>query len=104
MSNKTIDNNKNSSINLSFDTKQVNRIIEALLFSSSINIGAEWAEEDYKVMIDLAKELKQACNNDVTLNRICFYKEKNYEDNWTEDILTNFKKYISTVNLETVKK
>jgi hypothetical protein len=93
-------NNDNSSVNLTLDKKKINHLIEALLFSSSVNIGAEWEEKDFTEMIDLAKELKHACKDDVELSKICFYEEQNYEDNWSKDLIKNFKKLIKTLNLE----
>jgi hypothetical protein len=93
-------NENNSSVNLTLDKKKINHLIEALLFSSSVNIGAEWEEKDFTEMIDLAKELTQVCKDDVELSKICFYKEENYEDNWSKDLLKTFKKLIKTLNLE----
>jgi hypothetical protein len=92
-------NNENSSVTLTLEKKQINHLIEALLFSSSVNIGAEWNEQDYNEMVDLAKSLKQACNNNIELEKICFYKEENYEDNWSQDVLKTFKKNIKTLQL-----
>jgi hypothetical protein len=93
-------NNDTGSVNLTLDKKKINHIIEALLFSSSVNIGAEWEEKDFTEMIDLAKELKQVCEDDVELSKICFYEEQNYEDNWSKDLIKSFKKLIKTLNLE----
>jgi hypothetical protein len=78
----------------------LHHLIEALLFSSSVNIGAEWEDRDFTEMIELAKELKHACKDDVELSKICFYEEQNYEDNWSKDLIKNFKKLIKTLNLE----
>jgi hypothetical protein len=94
-----IDNNT-SSITLTLDNNQIDRIIEALLFSASINIGAEWQEDDLTAMFDLAKKFKKLRKNDINLEKICFYKEENYEDNWTEDLFKTFKKNIKTIKLE----
>ena len=98
MSNTNKENN--SSVNLILDKKKIGYIIEALLFSSSVNIGAEWEEQDFTDMINLAKELKSACNDNVELNKICFYEEKNYEDNWSKEVLNAFNKLIKTLDLE----
>ena len=91
----------NSSVNLTLDKKKIGHLIEALLFSSSVNIGAEWEEKDFTDMINLAKELKSACNDNVELDKICFYEEQNYEDSWSKEVLTTFNKLIKTLNLET---
>jgi len=100
MSNTTLNNT--SSVNLNLDKNKINRLIEALLFSTSVNIGAEWETNDYTEMLALAKELKHYCNNDIELNKICFYKEENYEDDWSQYLLKNFKKNIKTIKLEQV--
>ena len=50
-------------------------------------------------MIEIAKNLKSTCNN-INLQKICFYKEDNYEDNWSKDIFNIFKKNLKVLNLE----
>ena len=89
----------NSSVNLSLTEQQVNLIIESLLFSSSVNIGAEWNETDLTSMIDTAKELKKASSK-IELDKLIFYKEENYEDKWTKDLLKTFKKNLKTLDLQ----
>jgi len=89
----------NSSVNLSLTEQQVNLIIESLLFSSSVNIGAEWDEADLTSMIDTAKELKKVSSN-IELDKLVFYKEENYEDKWTKDLLKFFKKNLKTLDLQ----
>jgi hypothetical protein len=96
----TTNEENNSSVSLTLDKKKIGHLIEALLFSSSVNIGAEWEEKDFTDMINLAKELKSACNDNVELDKICFYEEQNYEDNWSKEVLTTFNKLIKTLNLE----
>ena len=86
-------------VTLTLDSEQINYIVEALLFSASVNIGAEWEETDFNKMIEIAKKLKSTCNN-INLQKICFYKEDNYEDNWSEDVFKNFKKNLKTLKLE----
>ena len=101
MSTTIIHTDKNSSsVNITLDSSQVNLLIEALLFSSSVNIGAEWNETDFSAMISLAKDLKKRCNNNIELNKICFYKEENYEDNWSSDLFKTFKKNIKVLELQ----
>jgi len=91
--------NINRSVTLSLTEQQVNLIIESLLFSSSVNIGAEWGETDFTSMIDTAKTLKKATSN-VELDKLVFYKEENYEDKWTKDLLKTFKKNLKTLDLQ----
>jgi uncharacterized protein YpuA (DUF1002 family) len=89
----------NSSVNLTLTEQQVNLIIESLLFSSSVNIGAEWNETDLTSMIDTAKSLKEVSSN-IELDKLVFYKEDNYEDKWTKDLLKYFKKNLKTLDLQ----
>jgi hypothetical protein len=91
--------NNNSSVTLSLTEQQVNLIIETLLFSSSVNIGAEWDETDLSSMIDTAKELKKISSK-IELDKLVFYKEENYEDKWTKDLLKSFKKNLKTLDLQ----
>ena len=91
--------NNNSSVTLSLTEQQVNLIIESLLFSSSVNIGAEWDETDLSSMIDTAKELKKISSK-IELDKLVFYKEENYEDKWTKDLLKSFKKNLKTLDLQ----
>ena len=91
--------NNNSSVNLSLTEQQVNLIIESLLFSSSVNIGAEWDEADLTSMLDTAKTLKDVSSN-IELDKLVFYKEENYEDKWTKDLLKYFKKNLKTLDLQ----
>jgi len=86
-------------VTLTLDSEQINYIVEALLFSASVNIGAVWEETDFNKMIEIAKNLKSTCNN-INLQKICFYKEDNYEDNWSKDIFNIFKKNLKVLNLE----
>jgi hypothetical protein len=43
---------KNISLELNVD--QTNRIIESLLFASSVSVGADWKKEDCEGMLDIA--------------------------------------------------
>jgi hypothetical protein len=50
-------------------------------------------------MIDTAKALKKVSSN-IELNILVFYKEDNYEDKWTKDLLKFFKKNLKTLDLQ----
>ena len=80
--------------NLQLTKKEINLILECLLFSSSVNIGSDWIEEDFLSMIDAAKKLKKHLLNQVDLKNLVLYKEENYEDSWTEELRKEFGKYI----------
>ena len=90
------DNDSNGTISLS--KKELSLIIETLLFSSSVNIGAEWREEDYDTMVDLALKLENDVHN-TDLKNITFFVEENYSDNWTVKILNKFKGKIKEIEL-----
>lgn len=92
-------NKDTSSVDLTLTEQQVNLIIEALLFSSSVNIGADWGETDFTSMLNTAEELKKACKNKIELDKVVFYKEENYEDNWTEKLFNSFKKHLKILDL-----
>lgn len=90
------DNDSNGTITLS--KKDISLIIETLLFSSSVNIGAEWKEKDYDSMVDLALKLNSGVE-DSEIKNLSFFIEENYNDNWTVKILDIFKGKIKEVEL-----
>lgn len=75
---------------LNFTKSEILLILESLLFSSSVNIGADWVEEDFLSMISLAKKIKNSTDNKVKLSNLILYREENYEDAWTEDLREEF--------------
>jgi hypothetical protein len=90
------DNDSNGTISLS--KKELNLIIETLLFSSSVNIGAEWVSEDYDTMVELAQKFENSIEKS-DLKNITFFVEENYNDNWTVKILNTFKGKIKEIEL-----
>jgi len=93
---------KNSSkkltVNLSED--EVHMLIEALLFSTSVNVGADWDEENIDDMVTLSKKLKDQIKNKSKFEHIVFYKEQNYEDKWTQSVFDFFKDNLNIVELQ----
>jgi hypothetical protein len=92
---------KNSStITLELKRDEANMVIEALLFASSVNVGADWDEKDINKMVSLSKKVKTELNGSTKLNNIIFYQEENYEDDWTQSVFNFFKDDLNVVPLQ----
>lgn len=92
---------KNSStITLELKQDEANMVIEALLFASSVNVGADWNEKDINKMISLSKKVKTELNGSTKLDNIVFYQEENYEDDWTQSVFNFFKDSLNIVPLQ----
>lgn len=92
---------KNSStVNLELKHDEANAILEALLFASSVNVGADWKEADINKMVGLSKKLKNALNGNTKLDKIVFYQEENYEDKWTQSVFDFFKDHLNVITLQ----
>ena len=92
---------KNSStITLELKQDEANMVIEALLFASSVNVGADWDEKDINKMVSLSKKVKTELNGSTKLNNIIFYQEENYEDDWTQSVFNFFKDDLNVVPLQ----
>jgi len=90
-----------SNIKLSLTKKELDLVISSLLFSSSVNVVSNTQEEYQKSLVELAIKLKES-SPDLQLKNIQFIEEENYEDQWSKDILTNFKDNIEVVNFDQV--
>jgi hypothetical protein len=92
---------KNSStITLELKQDEANMVIEALLFASSVNVGADWGEKDINKMVSLSKKVRTELNGSTKLNNIVFYQEENYEDSWTQSVFNFFKNDLTVVPLQ----
>ena len=89
-----------STVTLDLKQEEANTLIEALLFASSINVGANWSERDFNKMVTLSKKLKQQLNGSTKLDHIVFYEEENYEDKWTQDVFNFFRDNLNIVPLQ----
>lgn len=89
-----------STVTLDLKQEEANTLLEALLFASSINVGANWSEKDINKMVTLSKKLKQQLNGSTKLDRIVFYEEENYEDKWTQDVFNFFRGDLNIVPLQ----
>ena len=86
-------------MNLNLSEKEINHVIEALLFSSSVSVGADWKKEDCESMLNIAIQLKNVLSDQLKLNNINFYKEDYYEDSCSENILNEFGNQFDIVSL-----
>ena len=92
---------KNSStIILELKREEANMVIEALLFASSVNVGADWKEKDINKMVSLSKKVKTELNGSTKLDNIVFYQEENYEDDWTQSVFNFFKDDLNVIPLQ----
>lgn len=92
---------KNSStVTLELKQDEANMLLEALLFASSVNVGADWTEKDITKMVSLSKRLKRQLNGSTNLENIVFYQEENYEDKWTQSVFNFFKRDLNIVPLQ----
>ena len=72
--------------NITSDERKL--IIEALLFTGSVQVFSEHTDEDSKKMVEVAKKLNAGHN--VDLDNIYFLVEKEYEENYASGIIESF--------------
>lgn len=89
-------------MNLNLSEKEINHVIEALLFSSSVSVGADWHKEDCESMLQIALTLKEVVQDKMVLENINFYKEDDYEDSCSEKILEEFGSKMEIFSLENI--
>lgn len=89
-----------STVTLELKQDEANMLLEALLFASSVNVGADWTEKDITKMVSLSKKLKRHLNGSTNLENIVFYQEDNYEDKWTQSVFNFFKRDLNIVPLQ----
>lgn len=89
-----------STVTLELKQDEANMLLEALLFASSVNVGADWDEKNINKMVSLSKKLKRQLNGSTNLQNIVFYQEENYEDDWTQSVFNFFKKDLNVIPLQ----
>lgn len=89
-----------STVTLELKQDEANMLLEALLFASSVNVGADWTEKDITKMVSLSKRLKRQLNGSTNLENIVFYQEDNYEDKWTQSVFNFFKRDLNIIPLQ----
>jgi len=81
---------------------ELNKIVAALLFASSINVVYNDTDSSYfEDLKNLAIRLKEY-KPDIKLEHVQFIKEETYEDLWSVEILETFKDNIDITILEKV--
>lgn len=81
----------NKKYNLSLTKRQVNQVIEALLFAGSINIGADWHDKDYEDLVDLAVCIKASLpKSALSLENLTLYVQEGFEDDTLKCVEDNF--------------
>lgn len=89
-----------STVTLDLKQDEANMLLEALLFASSVNVGADWTEKDINKMVTLSKKVKRQLNGSTNLENIVFYQEENYEDKWTQSVFNFFKRDLNIIPLQ----
>ena len=90
-----------ANIKVTLKESELEEVISALLFSSSVNIISSTDTSYQRKLIDLAIKLKDL-KPDIKIQNVQFIEEENYEDEWSQDILENFKDNIEVVNFEQI--
>lgn len=83
-------NNVNFNLN-SLSKEDLSTILETLLFSSSVDVVANWYKENSTKMLDIAKKIRTNYP-DVLLENVYLYESKDvdYNDEHTEEIVKMF--------------
>lgn len=78
-------------INLSLTEEELKTILESLLFSSSVDICADWYKEDIDIMLNLLKNIRIA-NQTVPVENVYVSDSENnqYSDEHIDIILKYF--------------
>lgn len=90
-----------ANIKVTLKENELEEVISALLFSSSVNIISSTDASYQRKLIDLAIKLKDL-KPDIKIQNVQFIEEENYEDEWSQDILENFQENIEVVNFEQI--
>ena len=88
-------------LQIEFTNEELERVISALLFTSSVSIIGSVDEVRQQQLVELAQKLK---TNDpkIKLKFIEFIKEEEYEDLCSEKIYEEFKNNLNVVTFENV--
>lgn len=76
---------------------QYRLILEALLFSASTSVNAEWYLEETNTLFDCALKLRKE-NPKITSKGVTIFKEKKYEDSYAEKILNFFPEILKNID------
>jgi hypothetical protein len=79
--------------NITLTNEQASRIVQALIFSASGEICADWDDTDHKEMLALARSVMSDCysnNEKLDLEKIYLFGEPPYEQVGTQYIPGDF--------------
>lgn len=88
-------------VNISLTEKQLATIISGMLFSCSVNVVSNTNKNYFLELFELAKELK-ALRPSIKLEDIQFVKESNYEDELSDQVLSEFHTNLELVTFDEV--
>ena len=77
-------------INLSLTEEELKTILESLLFSSSVDICADWYKEDIDLMLDILKKLRMD-NQTVPVENV--YVSDNDDNQYSDEHIDIILKY-----------
>jgi len=96
---KTVKETKQASVSLTYS--ELNNVIEALLFASSVNVCADWGYEQCEKFLDLAINLKgKLPKSHLSLKNVVYYDDDNLQESWTQKLQQNFN--VNTFNIKTL--
>lgn len=88
-----------ASVSLTYS--ELNNVIEALLFASSVNVCADWGYDQCEKFLDLAINLKgKLPKSRLSLKNVVYYEDDNLQESWTQKLQQNFN--VDTFNIKTL--
>ena len=89
--------------NVKLEYSEINKIIETLLFASSINIGADWDEHVNSDFVNLALYLKSCLPEEaISLRNLTYYVDEGLQEPWSQTVQQNFN--IASFNVEALER
>jgi len=78
-------------LNNYLEKEELKYVLEALCFSVSVDIGAEWSNEDHNKMLLLIEKLSNEVDEKIKLNNIYLLKNAIFDD---KKIVNKLKKFV----------
>jgi spore cortex formation protein SpoVR/YcgB (stage V sporulation) len=96
---KTSKLEKQAAVSLTYG--ELNNVIEALLFASSVNVCADWGYDQCEKFLDLAITLKNKLPKSVlSLKNVVYYDDDSLQESWTQKLQQNFN--VDTFNIKSL--
>jgi len=94
---RVVKEQKQASVSLTYS--ELNNVIEALLFASSVNVCADWGYDQCEKFLDLAINLKDKLpKSRLSLKNVVYYEDDNFQESWTQKLQQNFN--VNTFNIK----